>query len=210
MQFYHRIENFADMKKLIFLLVFAAASAYSFGQSIVGTPHDFSSATFNGSAWANDACFVCHQSHNNVNAPADLLWNQTISTEAFTMYSNPATLDGTVDPAPSGVSLLCLSCHDDATALGNSATALSAHYPTTTADVGVDLTNDHPIGIVYDHTVDLALTDPAGHANVQLFNDGTNDKVECASCHNAHDNTNTYFLRVANNNSDLCLECHVK
>lgn len=201
------------MKKLVFLLVFAAAASYTFGQSVLGTPHDFGNGTnsaFNASPWGQDHCFVCHQAHNNVNAGGDLLWNQTVSTETFTMYSNPSTIDGAIDAAPSGVSLLCLSCHDNATGLGSTATNLVGHYPTTTADVGTDLSNDHPIGIVYDHTVDLGLTDPAGHTNVALFFDGTDDKVECASCHNAHDNTNTYFLRATNDGSALCLECHSK
>ncbi len=34
--------------------------------------------------------------------------------------------------------------------------------------------------------------------------------VECASCHNVHDNANGTFLRMANTGSALCLTCHNK
>lgn len=34
--------------------------------------------------------------------------------------------------------------------------------------------------------------------------------VECASCHDPHEDTNATFLRVANDNSDVCLACHTK
>ena len=34
--------------------------------------------------------------------------------------------------------------------------------------------------------------------------------VQCATCHNVHDNTNVPFLRVNNAASGLCLTCHIK
>lgn len=34
--------------------------------------------------------------------------------------------------------------------------------------------------------------------------------VECASCHDPHNAANGTFLRVANDNSGVCLSCHVK
>lgn len=34
--------------------------------------------------------------------------------------------------------------------------------------------------------------------------------VECASCHDPHNAANGTFLRVANDNSTVCLSCHVK
>jgi predicted CXXCH cytochrome family protein len=34
--------------------------------------------------------------------------------------------------------------------------------------------------------------------------------VECASCHDPHNNANGTFLRIANSNSAVCLACHVK
>jgi predicted CXXCH cytochrome family protein len=34
--------------------------------------------------------------------------------------------------------------------------------------------------------------------------------VECASCHDPHDDSNDTFLRISNESSDVCLACHVK
>ncbi len=42
---------------------------------------------------------------------------------------------------------------------------------------------------------------------------GTNGpSVECGSCHDPHEDTErpVSFLRIANNNSDVCLACHIK
>jgi predicted CXXCH cytochrome family protein len=193
------------MKKLGLLFLFVGIVSFSFGQSVVGTPHDFGAQTFNASSFTNDACFVCHAPHGNVNAAGSLLWNQTETVQAFTMYSNTATIQGTIDAAPDGTSKLCLSCHDDQTAIGTGGT-LSTEYPATTAAMGTDLTNDHPIGITYEDGLDAGLHPAAGLAGVALFN----NKVECASCHDAHNNSNTMFLRISNNASALCLECHNK
>ena len=55
---------------------------------------------------------------------------------------------------------------------------------------------------------DGGLVDPAGSTAVSdLLFAGT---VQCASCHNAHDNTNTSFLVASNDASALCLTCHLK
>jgi predicted CXXCH cytochrome family protein len=35
-------------------------------------------------------------------------------------------------------------------------------------------------------------------------------KLECASCHTVHDNSNVPFLRADNTGSALCLKCHNK
>lgn len=39
---------------------------------------------------------------------------------------------------------------------------------------------------------------------------GSGSFMECASCHNVHDNSATYFLRKNNKGSELCLACHNK
>jgi predicted CXXCH cytochrome family protein len=75
--------------------------------------------------------------------------------------------------------------------------------------------DDHPVNFTYDAalaTADGGLLTPvsssyvdAGHT-VKLFG----GKVQCASCHNAHDNTNVPFLTRTNSGSQLCLSCHRK
>jgi len=78
--------------------------------------------------------------------------------------------------------------------------------------IGPDLTGDHPISINY---ADGAKNDPffntppsaqSGWSDVKLFN----GRVECPSCHNPHDPTNTPFLRKSMTGSGLCFVCHNK
>ncbi|MCB1037692.1 MAG: cytochrome c3 family protein, partial [Acidobacteria bacterium] len=82
-------------------------------------------------------------------------------------------------------------------------------------NVGTDLTNDHPVNFTYDGalaTLDGELVTPvsvdwvdAGNT-VPLFG-GT---LQCASCHDPHNDTNTPFLVRSNASSALCTTCHVK
>ncbi len=70
--------------------------------------------------------------------------------------------------------------------------------------------------------VDVSNATTTGTANVREKTDmvlytrdfsGTNGpSVECASCHDPHEDTKrpVSFLRIANNNSDVCLSCHIK
>ncbi len=44
----------------------------------------------------------------------------------------------------------------------------------------------------------------------QTVNSGYQPSVECATCHNVHDNTSGTFLRMSNASSALCLTCHNK
>lgn len=39
---------------------------------------------------------------------------------------------------------------------------------------------------------------------------GVGPSVECGSCHDPHNSTNNTFLRLNNDNSAVCLSCHVK
>ncbi|MEN8118799.1 MAG: cytochrome c3 family protein [Bacteroidota bacterium] len=199
---------------LFFLFAFAN---FSFGQ-IIGSGHDFS-----GNAWANNRiCIVCHTPHNGTamaNAP---LWNRELSaTATYTMYSS-LTFDGAasaVDPiaTSSSNSRLCLSCHDGTVALENfGGVTTGTTFITGSANIGTDLSNDHPISFTYDDalsTTDPGLWQPSTTAALggtiqseMLFG----DQLECASCHNVHDNTNGFFLRMDNTGSALCLTCHNK
>lgn len=94
--------------------------------------------------------------------------------------------------------------------------------------LGSDLRNDHPVAVVYQ----TALTGDPGHytpvtqvgakiyvngsgGQLPLYGSSTsNATVECASCHDAHNNslngTNGGFLRQANTGSQMCRACHNK
>jgi predicted CXXCH cytochrome family protein len=89
--------------------------------------------------------------------------------------------------------------------------------------LGSDLRNDHPITIIYETARAATPTEfvtqtvtgtkiTVGATNpLPLYGaSSTSATVECASCHNPHNNANGMFLRKSNSGSALCLTCHIK
>jgi len=89
--------------------------------------------------------------------------------------------------------------------------------------LGTDLRNDHPVGIVYETaraaTPSEFVTQVINGAKITVGSAGplplygtssTNATIECASCHNPHNNSLGSFLRKANTGSAICLTCHIK
>ena len=100
--------------------------------------------------------------------------------------------------------------------------------------LGTDLTDDHPVGIPYPKKRvgidfnepsfvkgDIAYYDMDGdqHADsdeIRFYKTGEGFEVECASCHDPHGVPagaagSTFirsFLRVDNDNSQVCMTCH--
>jgi len=209
------------MKKL-FVIGFAMLLGMSaMAQNIVGSPHDFSAAGWNSTG---EICITCHTPHNapyatDADGSQVPLWNHDVTTTTFTMYSS-STLNGTIDADVSGVSRLCLSCHDSTISLdsfgtvtGNSGTNISG-----TALVGTDLSDDHPVSITYDSTNDTGLFDEStttsGLGDTISADMLFSGKVECASCYDVHDGAGLgaggYLLVKQNSASALCLTCHDK
>ncbi len=126
----------------------------------------------------------------------------------------------------------CLSCHNPAAGF------VGAGAPDfTIADIGTDLRNDHPVGIVFppssgpgtDFNTPAGVKgttryfDSNGNGNmdsgdVRIYDTAGAVKVECASCHDPHGVPSAgpgttfkpTFLRVTNTGSALCLTCHIK
>ncbi len=227
-------------KSLLVVAGVLIAGAGLVAAGVVGTPHDLTSNGNNYYTTATDqVCVFCHTPHkgNNIGAP---LWNRATDNTGFTMYdsSYSSTIDMTVDAAPTGVSLACLSCHDGTIAfdqLYNGPTSSSGNYDydatgasrgwsftggnslsgAGVTNVGKDLTDDHPISILYDNTADTAFNAPNGNGNIDYSGGGVelplySGKVQCGTCHNPHDNTNVPFLRASNAQSALCTSCHIK
>lgn len=199
---------------------------------ITGSGHDLSGV---GASTGNDQiCIYCHTPHNADTTITDApLWNHEIDTStSYTVYTGPSgTMDATTGQ-PSGISKLCLSCHDGTVAIdsyGGMTGSTLIQSVNANANFGTDLSNDHPISFTYDTLLtntDAELWDPASHtvivgsgsfvqgpdtiANVLLFN----DSVECASCHDVHNTQisteNIYMLRDNMAGSELCLNCHNK
>ena len=212
--------------------------------TIVGSPHDLSSTGPKLQlATAIGVCDPCHTPHNAPSAQAPLWDHQIVNTAAYTLYPSGGTLNSTPG-AVDGVSQLCMSCHDGTLGVENfggvTASILyrigtDAPFAGSPANLGTDLSNDHPISITYDTalaTADGALFNPAtltgvpgpppgktvtigtatGTINQMLLFAG---KVQCASCHNVHEFGATAdmqpFMRITRSGAgQLCLNCHNK
>jgi len=207
------------------LLLLAAPPGIGQTSSIQGTKHDFSTQNW-GSA---QICIFCHTPHNAATNAFAPLWNHAMTSATYTLYSSAVSSTFNASTSqPEGVSKLCLSCHDGTVAIDSFGTRTGTILMPTTSStpgltnprLGTDLTNDHPIGFTYDSA--LVTADGNGNpfgaqlvvpASASKVVDGVplfNQKVECASCHNAHNNANGAFLRVSNAGSALCLKCHRK
>lgn len=179
-------------------------------------------------------CRPCHAPHNyryssgatypttGTQAP---LWNHLLSTATYAVYSQgynfwregAATIGN-----PDGSSKLCLSCHDGTVALANFRT-----YTTGTtkmgdvnggvSNLGTDLSTTHPISFTYDASLlvkDRKIWDPtttpsgvhSGSISTDMLENG---KVQCISCHDAHNGAGVNHLLIKSNaGSALCFTCH--
>ena len=198
--------------KLLFTLLFVAAFATVGLGQVAGTAHNLSAVVTDANmpgSFAGEICAACHIPHGSLVGTGELLWSSAIPVAGtFTMYTS-ATYPTAGDLTATGVSLKCLGCHDDATAIHASGTITEVGFAALgdgDGDVGVVLTNDHPVGVT--------LTALAGSMQVPVtaktFTGGLNEYVECGSCHNPHDDTNASFLIMSNDASALCLDCHLK
>ncbi|MBI5910822.1 MAG: hypothetical protein HY848_12830 [Betaproteobacteria bacterium] len=199
-------------------------------------------------------CVFCHTPHAATSGVTPL-WNRALSNATYSVYTSSSldanAIQGSLDQ-PGGSSKLCLSCHDGTLAIGNvnvlggqgSSTPGTVSIPMTgtgtggvmpggtgastgfTRNLGVDLTNDHPISVNFTSTLatrdgELRAVDanqkwPAGSGSVigvrvsgyrpSLPLEGTGaggvGQVQCGTCHDPHlretDTTrgNHKFLRL--------------
>jgi predicted CXXCH cytochrome family protein len=201
--------------RLLLVLMVALALAASLSAQkagVIGTGHDLRTVGNTG-----DVCISCHTPHNaNPSAGTALLWIRAVRTTGYQPYDGTVNTDFAGGPVSltggNQVSLLCLSCHDGGAALNvrwdaGTTPGIQAGLITGGALLGTDLRNDHPIGFTYATSVTAKPADynatPLGSVRLQA------GRVECASCHQVHNDTNAPFLRQANTNSALCLACHI-
>ncbi|MCU7919885.1 MAG: cytochrome C [Candidatus Thiodiazotropha sp. (ex Epidulcina cf. delphinae)] len=179
--------------------------------AIEGSVHDLSASGFTG----GEICNVCHVPHNTnatVQAP---LWNHTISTATYDIYTSPTMAATAEQPAPGGLSRMCLSCHDGTVAVDSFGGSTGTTFIDPRANLGTDLSNDHPIGIRWLHVESnqclnchgIPVTGPRGKE--LKFIDG---KVECPTCHDVHNEEvqGVKLLRKTLVGSELCFHCHQK
>lgn len=108
---------------------------------------------------------------------------------------------------------------------GNSVASLIGATAQTEGAVIDNLAHVHPINFTYDATLagkSASLVVPTPHATLGGTTTGVttsggkflplfSDKMQCASCHEVHDNSSYRpFLRASTTGSELCLGCHGK
>lgn len=197
--------------------------------SIRNTKHDLSSTSTasNNSTNYGEICIFCHTPHKAVDQQNAPLWNRS-GTSAITIsdYYNSATLDTVSQPAQVTAKIaqsdvkLCLSCHDGASLtndLANPSNLVAGAQPdglveiggTNPANIGLDLHDDHPIGMVYNTVVSNTPTEWVANpvSSIKFYDGGV---MWCSSCHDVHDNNAAPFLVTSNAASALCLGCHNK
>lgn len=248
-------------------LVIASLSASALAQrvaDIASTRHNLS-VSGPGEVTAtseSQLCVFCHTPHSSNREIPSPLWNRDLSDATYTLY-NSASLDAGDLDEPVGASRLCLSCHDGTLAIGAvrnepgrgggdgsismQGTADDGTMPPGagtdtghTRDLGVNLTNDHPISFTYDSSLadaDGELRDPSLEEHIAvragdrpllpLEADGSgNGLLQCTTCHDPHikeEGEYNKFLRVNRFQVDpaaggdfseagdqICLACHDK
>ncbi len=197
--------------KVVVLVLYAGFTALPSSQTyaariadIRNTKHNFSAAiTPNLAGGASrvvsattekQICVFCHTPHaaEAIQAP---IWNRKLSSATYDTYRS-GSIDATTGPdvplgQPSGISKLCLSCHDGTMAIGavNVLNGAFTDRNPTTADIamqgtgpggvmapgegvdtgftrfiGTDLKNDHPISLTFNSALSLKdgdMRDPA-------------------------------------------------
>ncbi len=195
-------------------------------QSVVDTAHNLSVSGPGTIRAASETqvCIFCHTPHNSTTqAP---LWNRADPGGTYQMYWSPtmnAYPSAGSAPQPNGSTKLCLSCHDGTIALG--ATVASGTIPmsggiTTMPTgsggyLGTDLSGHHPVSFQVTTAI-VAENNSSGdvplksvtemRSNPIAFLDAE-DRVQCASCHDPHQDPFGGFLRSPNED-DTCLACH--
>ena len=175
-------------------------------------------------------CKGCHAPHNGALANGGaqstgliLEWSRSFPAAAntFGVYDSATMKNKAIELGGSALttstdnrmySLLCLSCHDGVTStfspamqnankVGSKASFGSGAYES------LGLTNDHPVNMPYNPTLNTALQPIATvAATLPLY--GTTNTLQCATCHDPHNNVNTNYLRQPNNTAH-CTTCHI-
>lgn len=142
--------------RLVLIPVLAVAVPEALqARALKGSKHDLSVTGGGGvkSVGENQMCVFCHASHHAGKAP---LWNHNASAVTYIPYAS-STMKAHPGQ-PTGASKLCLSCHDGTVALGSLKSRKSpvnlkggaGKMPKGHANLGTDLSDDHPISFPYD------------------------------------------------------------
>lgn len=183
-------------------------------QDILGT-HNLGTAVSRVKGPNSNACTYCHIPHHA--AKKGPLWNQTLSTQTYTLPSSKNMQNKQVQPELGKSSSLCLSCHDGTVAVGQSAASGNMRVSgvmSSIIDTRMDLSHPFSLQLPMKDSPHLA----TGLAASNKTRDVTDSvqfiegNVECTTCHNPHiqavDKHSQKFLVRDNIKGALCLSCH--
>jgi predicted CXXCH cytochrome family protein len=205
------------LKRLIVMGFWLLALTQASAAGVQPTKHNLSATgvgplTAGGAGASTDMCVFCHTPHTP--SAQRGLWNRYESAATYIPYKS-TTSKATIGQ-PTGASKLCLSCHDGTIALGKlksrpdpiSLKGGQAARVTGRANLGTDLSDDHPISFKYDAALVAAngeLNSPPLSGEVRVDH---NSELQCTSCHDPHEDKFGKFLVINNTGSALCLTCH--
>ncbi|UFS71032.1 cytochrome c3 family protein [Geomonas sp. RF6] len=145
-------------------------------------------------------CAYCHTPHHAITEGNDYLplWSHTVTTQTFTPYAS-ATIDANIDPTTmmEGPSKLCMSCHDGSVAVDthyafNGGKKLQQDdnlFSTPAVGQNGNLSNDHPIGFIYDDADGGVAKGPAtGDPTLGSHTDGKDEWIRTKSAKYAGSN----------------------
>ena len=191
---------------MAFLASIGTVTAYY--QSIVGSKHYLpTNLAVTGNV---SVCAYCHEVNEESGEVSDQLSrSKPIST--FKLYESRMLDKKTT--VPGSVSLHCLSCHDGVTPFdalsgsnGTESNNMNTLYPGSSAIMGDDLNNHHPVGAIFSDKYDSEKFTTITGAGLKVYD----NRLECSSCHDVHGESGfAGFLRKDNVASSLCLTCHI-
>lgn len=189
---------------LLSVVCYAASSRTAHADTVVNSVHNF--ADLGGSP-----CGYCHTVHNGLGGSGLMNPGFGAFPVITKVYSSATRVyKSTIANVNSSDAPLCLACHDQntITANPNLAVAKGKLDSRPSAYINTDLSNDHPVGFVFDPSQSPANIKAPVKAHVTFG--PTRNQMWCSSCHNVHDNQNGMFLVMSNAGSALCLDCHIR
>lgn len=229
----HRVRRAFILSASLSVMILSAVPALA--GTIVGSKHDFSSSNTSTTPFAgvwevpgttgfplviDEVCVFCHTPHGAskgvpglANAP---LWNRTNSNPIgynYSMYSSQTFSTG-ISPTPTGISMMCMSCHDGVTSIAVNVlmNAPGSGNPTVTPN---GITSPGAIGSVYNGSIFLGWGPNIGEAvpgvpsTINLSNDHPISFDWPSSTPGLRTSpTDTRLRRFGSGNRVECATCH--
>jgi predicted CXXCH cytochrome family protein len=202
----------------VMLLIIVFFNGSAFGQRSKNVAQTIHNLSVSGpgvikTSGEQEICVFCHTPHMTGQAQVQD-WSRRGRVNYITYKSS--TLKASVGQ-PNGTSRLCLACHDGTVALSmasgkslsRSFSGLSRKMPVGRANLGYDLSDDHPVSFVYDGMLAARngqLEHPASLVGPVALDEA--GRLQCTSCHSPHNNQFGDFLTKDNAFSGLCITCH--